>query len=106
MLQEAAAAISSQADALVPVATGDLKGSGYHRLNSPTESEAGFTAEHAVYVEFGTGDMGAGGGRKWVYYNAKLGQFVTTSGMAPQPFLRPALDFVRKRLVRLWRQAR
>jgi len=33
-----------------------------------------------------------GKGRKtpWTYYNKKLGQWVTTSGMMPQPFLRPA----------------
>jgi HK97 gp10 family phage protein len=53
------------------------------------------TASYAVYVEFGTGIYAVeGNGRKtpWTYYSAKLGRFVTTKGMQPQPFWFPAID--------------
>ena len=49
--------------------------------------------EYGIYVEYGTGIYAMGGrGRKtpWVYYNAKLGRFVQTSGMSPRPFMRPS----------------
>lgn len=59
--------------------------------------------EYAPYVEFGTGLFAAsGGGRKtqWVYFSAKLGRFVTTSGQPPQPFLLPAYNEVAPRFER------
>ena len=49
--------------------------------------------EYGMYIEYGTGIYATGGrGRKtpWVYYNAKLGRFVQTSGMSPRPFMRPS----------------
>lgn len=49
--------------------------------------------EYAIYVEYGTGQYAEGGnGRKtpWVYMGDD-GNFYTTSGQHPQPFLRPAL---------------
>jgi HK97 gp10 family phage protein len=50
--------------------------------------------EYAPYVEFGTGLFAEEGGRKdvpWSYKDDK-GQWHTTSGMKPQPYLRPALN--------------
>jgi len=105
MLEEAAAAVESAAVNLAPVDTGNMKNSMYRKMNTATEAEVGNTAEYAAYQEFGTGDMGAGGGRKWTYFSDKLQQFVTTSGSPAQPFLRPALDFVAKRLDILWKAA-
>lgn len=54
------------------------------------------TAAYSIYVERGTGIYAAeGGGRDtpWTY-RAANGQFYTTEGMRPQPFLNPALDIV------------
>lgn len=50
--------------------------------------------EYAPYVEFGTGLFAEKGGRQdvpWHYQDDK-GEWHTTSGMKPQPFLRPALN--------------
>jgi len=57
------------------------------------------TASYAVYVEFGTGIYAVeGNGRKtpWTYYSTKLGRFVITEGMQPQPFWFPAIDIGQK----------
>jgi hypothetical protein len=49
-----------------------------------------------VYHEFGTGIHAEGQSRAeeipWVYYDEYLGQFFTTSGVAPQPMLRPGFE--------------
>lgn len=52
----------------------------------------GSNVHYAIYVEFGTGDMGTGTGPKWTYYvpEGKYKGFHQTSGMRPRPFLRPA----------------
>lgn len=52
----------------------------------------GSRVHYAMYVEFGTGDMGTGTGPKWTYYvpDGKYAGFHQTSGMKPRPFLRPA----------------
>lgn len=50
--------------------------------------------EYAPYVEYGTGLFAENGGRTdvpWKYQDDK-GNWHTTSGQKPQPFLRPALD--------------
>jgi HK97 gp10 family phage protein len=52
------------------------------------------TAPHGVYIEFGTGIYAEGGnGRQtpWVVMIAP-GKFITTRGMRPRPYLRPAFD--------------
>jgi len=57
------------------------------------------TASYAIYVEFGTGIYAVeGDGRKtpWTYYSNKLGRFVTTEGMQPQPYWFPAIDVGQK----------
>ena len=64
---------------------------------------------YAPYVEYGTGlfATGTGGGRKdvpWVYYDEKHNQFVRTSGQTPQPYMRPALDENRDKIIDLIRE--
>ncbi|PJH69452.1 hypothetical protein CVR96_26220, partial [Salmonella enterica subsp. enterica serovar Typhimurium] len=77
-----------------PVGTGNLK-----RKIELDVDRSGFTAtvtpetEYAMYPEYGTGVYAENNkGRKtpWTYYNEKVGHYVTTIGMMPQPFLRPA----------------
>jgi len=78
--------------------------------------------EYAIFVEFGTGKVGAMNGRieplpkgysymvgehifitkdgkiGWKYYNYKLGKVVFTEGMPPRPFMFRASQELRKRV--------
>ena len=59
--------------------------------------------EYGPYVEFGTGLFAENGGRSavpWVYCDDK-GDFYTTYGQHPQPFMRPALDENRAEIIRI-----
>lgn len=60
--------------------------------------------EYAPYVEYGTGLFAeAGDGRKdvpWCYQDDE-GEWHSTSGQHPKPFLRPALDENREQIIRL-----
>ena len=62
---------------------------------------------YAPYVEYGTGLFAsAGNGRKdvpWVYQDDK-GEWHTTSGMYPQPFMHPALQHNRENIIRIFKQ--
>lgn len=53
----------------------------------------GSAVEYAPYVELGTGVYAEGGGRAtpWSYQDSK-GEWHTTTGMPPRPFLRPAVE--------------
>lgn len=60
--------------------------------------------EYAPYVEYGTGLFAeSGNGRKdvpWVYQD-DAGEWHSTSGMKPQPFMRPALLENREKILRI-----
>jgi HK97 gp10 family phage protein len=59
--------------------------------------------EYAPYVEYGTGLFAENGGRTdvpWKYQDDK-GNWHTTSGQKPQPFLRPALDENRDKIIEI-----
>lgn len=63
--------------------------------------------EYAPYVEYGTGLFAEGGnGRKDVpwHYRDDKGEWHSTSGQEPQPFLRPALEENREQITRLIRE--
>lgn len=77
---------------LAPVDTGRLRNSISHEVDDSTVY-IGTNVEYAPYLEFGTGIYAEGGGRAtpWSYQDDK-GEWHTTSGNQPQPFLRPALD--------------
>ena len=59
--------------------------------------------EYAPYVEYGTGLYAENGGRKDVpwHYQDDEGNWHTTSGQHPQPFMRPALDENREKVTRI-----
>lgn len=59
--------------------------------------------EYAPYVEYGTGLFAENGGRQdvpWCYKDDE-GNWHTTSGMNPSPYMRPALNENREKIVRM-----
>lgn len=91
-----------------PVDTGNLQGSITSETPGPSDPPVGVVGtnvEYAPYVELGTGIFAQNGdGRQdvpWRYQDAE-GNWHTTSGQRPQPFLQPALrdneDAVRRLL--------
>ena len=63
--------------------------------------------EYAPYVEYGTGLFAENGGRAdvpWCYQDDN-GEWHTTSGQHPQPFMRPALNENREQIIRILKEA-
>lgn len=61
---------------------------------------------YAPYVEYGTGlfsDHPTGGRRDvpWIYFDEKNQEYVSTKGQKPQPYMRPALDENREKILEL-----
>lgn len=105
-VDQSTAIVLEEAEAIVPVAGGELRESGRTIPATGDDTITGrieFTAGHAAFVEFGTGIRGMGtypyplpqagvpftGG--WVY-DYKHQNWI---GMPAQPYLRPALDTAR-----------
>ncbi|WP_107839448.1 HK97-gp10 family putative phage morphogenesis protein [Metasolibacillus meyeri] len=93
---ETANRIKAEAIARAPRDTGDLiKSIEVEILNDGLLAIVRVGVHYAIYVEYGTGIYAEGGkGRKtpWTYYSDELNRWVTTKGMAPQPFWRPAIQ--------------
>lgn len=60
-------------------------------------------SEYAPYVEYGTGLYAEGGGRSDVpwHYQDDEGNWHTTYGQHPHPFMRPALDENREKVTKI-----
>lgn len=107
---QACALVEAAAKKKAPKDNGALRRS----ITSEVQKEGGeivgvvFTPlEYAPYVEFGTGLFAEGGnGRKDVpwHYKDDKGEWHSTSGQKPQPFLRPALEENREQITRLLRE--
>ena len=86
----AAQLVLDKSQPLVPVDTGELKSSGKiieRQTDKTVVAEIVYTADHAAYVEFGTGARGAASAGAGPYaYDANW------PGMAARPYLRPAID--------------
>ena len=105
-LQKACVVVERSAKQKAPKGTGELRRS----ITSKVEENNGelqgivFTPlEYAPYVEYGTGLFAEDGGRQevpWTYQDDK-GEWHTTSGQHPQPFMRPALDENRAEILRI-----
>lgn len=103
---KACAVVERSAKEKAPKDTGALRRS----ITSKVEEEDGaivgtiFTPlEYAPYVEYGTGlfaESGKGRQTPWSYQDDE-GNWHTTRGQKPQPFMRPALDENREKIVRL-----
>ena len=98
-LGKACALVERAAKEKAPKGTGELRRS----ITSKVEGLQGavFTPlEYAPYVELGTGLFAENGGRQdvpWHYQDDK-GEWHSTNGMKPQPYLRPALNENREKI--------
>lgn len=101
-LGRACALVERAAKTKAPKDTGELRRS----ISSKVEDGVGvvFTPlEYAPYVEYGTGLFAENGGRSdvpWSYQDDS-GEWHSTSGQHPQPFMRPALDENREEIIRI-----
>lgn len=98
------AAVERDAKKKAPKNTGELKRSITSKVENEGRQVVGevFTPlEYAPYVEYGTGLFAEKGGRKdvpWHYMDEK-GEWHSTNGQRPQPFMRPALQENRERIL-------
>lgn len=109
-MERACALVERRAKEKAPKDTGALRRS----ITSEIGYEGGelvgtvFTPlEYAPYVEYGTGLFAEKGGRKdvpWHYQDDK-GEWHSTSGQKPQPFMRPALNENREEIMRIIKEA-
>ena len=94
-----------------PKGNGELRRSITSKVETSEENIEGVVYTplfYAPYVEYGTGLFAEGGnGRKdvpWSYQDEK-GEWHSTSGMEPQPYLRPALNENRDKILELIKEA-
>lgn len=92
-LGQACAVVERSAKEKAPKDNGELRRS----ITSKVDGTVGivFTPlEYAPYVEYGTGLFAEDGGRTDVpwHYQDDEGEWHSTSGQKPQPFMRPALN--------------
>jgi HK97 gp10 family phage protein len=98
----ACALVERAAKELAPKDNGELRRS----ITSKVEGTQGivFTAlEYAPYVEYGTGLFAEEAGRQdvpWCYQDDE-GEWHSTSGQKPQPFMRPALNQNRAQILKI-----
>ena len=80
--------------------TGELARSITHKVEG-YEGIVYTPLEYAPYAEFGTGIFAENGGRTDVpwHYQDEKGEWHTTSGMPPHPYMRPALDENREAII-------
>ena len=105
-LGRACALVERSAKQKAPKGNGDLRRS----ITSKVENGEGIIytpLEYAPYVEYGTGLFAEEGGRKdvpWCYKDDE-GEWHSTSGQHPQPFMRPALNENRAEILRILKEA-
>lgn len=102
-MEKACLIVEAAAKQNAPKDTGALRNSIESRVETKEGEIQGivFTPlEYAPYVEYGTGLFAENGGRKdvpWVYQNDK-GEWCSTKGQQPHPYMRPALNSNREKI--------
>ncbi len=102
-LNRACLVVENEAKRLCPVDTGDLRSSITHEVHNDV-GIVGTNKEYAPYVEFGTGIFAVeGNGRDtpWSYQDDK-GEWHTTVGQKPQPFLETAIQTKKKLVIKVF----
>lgn len=108
-LGKACAIVERTAKQKAPKGNGELRRSITSRIENDSGELQGvvYTAlEYAPYVEFGTGLFAESGGRTdvpWNYQDDK-GEWHSTSGMHPHPYMRPALNENREEIKRILKE--
>ena len=103
---KACAVVEAAAKQNAPKDTGALRNSITSKVEVEGKEVIGtiFTPlEYAPYVEYGTGLFAESGGRKdvpWNYQDDK-GEWHSTSGQKPQPFMRPAIEDNRNKIIKI-----
>lgn len=102
---KACALIEKTAKEKTPVDTGELRRS----ITSEVKGLEGVVYTplfYAPYIEFGTGLFAEEGGRKDVPWNYQddEGEWHSTSGQKPHPFMRPALEQNREKVEAIIRE--
>lgn len=106
---KACAVVEGSAKRNAPKGDGHLRRSITSEVEETRQGVEGvvYTAlEYAPYVEYGTGLFAEDGGRQdvpWCYQDEK-GNWHTTSGMHPRPFIRPALYDNRETIKRILKE--
>jgi HK97 gp10 family phage protein len=101
-LGKACALLEREAKERAPKGTSELRRS----ITSKIENNEGIVytpLEYAPYVEYGTGLFAESGGRKdvpWCYKDDE-GEWHSTSGQKPKPFMRPALNENREKVINI-----
>lgn len=104
-LGKAAAIVEASAKKKAPKGDGGLRNSITSRVDG-NEAIVFTPLEYAPYVEYGTGLFAEGGGRTdvpWRYQDEEK-QWHTTSGMKPQPYMRPALNENREKVITILKE--
>ncbi len=100
-VEQSAEIVLEEAEAIVAVDTGELRESGHVEIEvkgAEATSYVVFDAEHAAFVEYGTGQRGAASP------GAGEGPYDPNwPGMVSQPYLRPALDTARPAIVEIFK---
>lgn len=105
-LGKACAIVEASAKQKAPKGDGSLRNS----ITSKVDNYEGIVytpLEYAPYVEYGTGLFAEKGGRTdvpWVYQDDE-GEWHSTSGMKPHPYMRPALEENRENIVKILKEA-
>lgn len=106
---KACAMVERSAKQNAPKGNGALRNSIASRVENEGGSVRGVVytpLEYAPYIEYGTGLFAEEGGRTdvpWCYQDDK-GEWHSTSGMKPHPYLRPALDENRAEIIRILKE--
>ena len=109
-LGKACAIVERAAKEKAPKGTGELRRSITSKVETNVDGLEGVVytpLEYAPYIEYGTGLFAEEGGRQdvpWCYQDDK-GEWHTTSGMKPQPYMRPALNENRTEIIRVLEDA-
>lgn len=100
-VEQSAEVILEEAEAIVPVDSGELRESGHVEIEASGDKVTGFVvfdAEHAAYQEFGTGIRGAASP------SAGPGPYDPNwPGVPAQPYLRPAADTARPAIAEIFK---
>ena len=104
-LEKACAIVERSAKQKAPKGNGELRRSITSRIEG-LEGIVYTPLEYAPYVEYGTGLFAEEMGRKdvpWNYQDDK-GEWHSTSGQHPHPFMRPALDENRDQILKILKE--